>query len=195
VTTIVSMWGECGPRPEPNHALDELFGSMSATESIRLSCTPEATWALISEIERMGEFSPECVEAWWVNGFPARSVGGRFEGRNRIQRGDAIYEWIRPCDVTKWSPPATFSYTVGDRFDGSPSTCWTFSVQPDADAVTLRQEFAHVADGLSGIRGMAELDPPAARRVVADRLSQLHDAMRQTLTAMKLVLEQTSTRA
>lgn len=185
----MSMWGESGPRPEVNHDLDELFGSMSVIESISVDCTPKDAWALISRIDRIGEFSPECVEAWWVDGFPSRCVGGRFEGRNRVVQGDDTFEWIRPCQVTEWDPPSVFSYTVGDRFDGSPSTRWRFSVRDERPTILLRQEFAHLPDGLSGARVMAEADPSGAPALIADRLAQLRAGMSQTLATMKSVLE------
>jgi uncharacterized protein YndB with AHSA1/START domain len=57
---------------------------MGVTVQMPIACPPQAFWDLITSVERIGEFSPECVEAWWVDGFPAQAVGGRFEGRNRI---------------------------------------------------------------------------------------------------------------
>jgi len=47
------MWGESGLRPEPSHKFDELFASESAIKSIRVSCTPDDAWELISHIERL----------------------------------------------------------------------------------------------------------------------------------------------
>ena len=88
------MWGQYGPRPEPNHDLDTLFGSMSAAAEVEVACSPEAAWELISSIERIGEFSPECVDAWWTPDRPARAVGGRFEGRNRVVRGEQVAEHL-----------------------------------------------------------------------------------------------------
>lgn len=76
MATHISLWGTYGPRPEPNHDLDELFGSMRAAAEIEVNCTPEQAWDLVASIERIGEFSPECVEAWWVAPARAKSPGG-----------------------------------------------------------------------------------------------------------------------
>jgi len=194
VPTTVSMWGEHGPRPALNHELDELFRLMTAVGSVDVDCSPQQAWALISDIERIGEFSPECVEAWWVEGFPPAGVGGRFEGRNRLVQGDDVLEWIRPCDVLEWDPPTSFSYTVGDRYDGSPATRWTFTVEPREGGARLRLAFAHLPDGLSGIRGAAESQPLDAPAIVKSRVAQLHGGIHQTLAAMKSVLEGEATR-
>jgi hypothetical protein len=185
----VSMWGSYGPRPEPNHDLDELFGSMSANAEIVIACTVAQVWDLVSSVERIGEFSPECVEAWWIPDHPARVAGGRFEGRNRVVDEDGVREWIRPCDVLVWDPDRQFSWTVGDRYDGTPSSRWTFSITPGEAGVHLRQEFQHAPDGLSGLRHWAEADPTHAAALVAQRAAGLENGMAATLARMKSVLE------
>src|SRR4051794_3380991 len=95
-----------------------------------MACGAGELWDLITSVERIGEFSPECVEAWWVDGFPAHAAGGRFEGRNRVEADGDTFEWIRPCDVVSYDRPHEFAYTVGDRFDGTPATRWTFLITP-----------------------------------------------------------------
>lgn len=183
------MWGHYGPRPEPDHRFDGLFGSLHASAQIEVQCTSSAAWNLISDVTRIGEFSPECVDAWWVPGRPAGWVGGRFEGRNRRVDGEEVYEWVRPCDVVVWQPERAFSWTVGDRYDGTPASRWSFSIRAGASGVTLRQDFWHEADGLSGLRHMAEAAPAEASRIASDRIVALGDGMTETLQRMKTVLE------
>src|SRR2546430_12400167 len=95
----VERWGEHGPRPRPDHRLDPLFAAMTVTVAVAVRCPVAEAWALVTEVERIGEFSPECVAAWWVPGYPARAVGGRFEGRNRVAGQADAEDWIRPCEV------------------------------------------------------------------------------------------------
>lgn len=186
---VLSNWGESGPRPEPNHELDELFATLSHSTSVEVLCTPPEAWDLVSNVDRIGEFSPECAEAWWVEGYPAGAVGGRFEGRNRVTDGETTYEWIRPCDVTEWEPMSRFTWTVGDRFDGTPATRWSFVIELGVRGIALRQEFTHLPDGLSGLRLMAEADQLAAPEIVARRREDLRDGISLTLTRMKATLE------
>lgn len=189
MATTVSGWGDSGDRPDPNHDLDPLFAGMTTWADRPVACSAEAAWALVSAIERIGEFSPECVEAHWLPGFPARAVGGRFEGRNRVTDGDDAFEWVRPCTVLAWQPQSEFSWSVGDRFDGTPASRWTFRIQPAGAGVLLRQEFSHYPDGLSGIRVAADADPDRAPELVAARLDDLRTGMNATLERMAGVLE------
>jgi uncharacterized protein YndB with AHSA1/START domain len=195
VEVTVSRWGEYGPRPEPNHDLDSLFEGMTASVEVPVSATADAAWGLVSDIGRIGEFSPECVEAHWLPGQPARVVGGVFEGRNRVVDGDDAFEWIRPCSVGEWEPPTRFAWTVGDRFDGTPASSWAFTITPTQHGVLLRQEFAHVPDGLSGLRAGAEGSPDRAAEFVRDRLVELCRGMAETLARMRDLLESSSSPA
>jgi len=129
------------------------------------------------------------VEAWWVPDRPARVAGGRFEGRNRVVEGDGVREWVRPCDVLVWDPGECFSWTVGDRYDGTPSSSWSFSLDPCESGVIVRQAFRHAPDGLSGLRHWAEEDPVRAPELLAKRTSSLEIGMAATLARMKAVLE------
>ena len=185
-----SNWGESenGPRPTPDPLVSAIVPAMSVNVRMPMACLPEAFWDLITSVDRIGEFSPECAQAWWVEGYPAHAVGGRFEGRNRVDRGGEIYEWTRPCDVVAYEPPYRFAYTVGDRFDGTPATRWTFLISPTDDGCVVEQQFEHLPDGLSGIRLQAEqLDD--AEAIVEMRRNELRDGMTLTLGRIRSVLE------
>jgi uncharacterized protein YndB with AHSA1/START domain len=188
VTVQEDRRGEHGPRPQPNHDLDPLFAAMTVTVEVSVACSVQDAWALVCAVERIGEFSPECVEAWWVPGYPARAVGGRFEGRNRVADAGGASDWIRPCEVVVFDPPREFAWTVGDRFDGTPATRWAFRVLPDRAGCIIRQEFRHYPDGLSGLRLHAEAHPELAADLVAGRQRDLRAGMAATLGRMSLVL-------
>jgi hypothetical protein len=190
VALIANNWGESenGPRPTPDPRVSAVVAAMGVTVQMSMACQPQAFWDLITSVERIGEFSPECAEAWWVDGFPAHAVGGRFEGRNRREAEGYSYEWTRPCDVVAYDPPRHFAYTVGDRFDGTPATRWTFRVTPTESGCVVEQEFEHFPDGLSGIRLQAE-QVDDAEALIAWRRTMLRDGMVQTLEHIRRVLE------
>lgn len=58
-------WGGHGDRPEPASVNDSLFGAFNASASVEVACTPLAAWGLVTDIGRIGEFSPECIAARW----------------------------------------------------------------------------------------------------------------------------------
>jgi len=185
----VSNWGEAenGRRPAPDPRISALVPAMGVAVQMSMACEPEVLWDLITTVERIGEFSPECAEAWWVEGFPAHTEGGRFEGRNRVDAEGDTFEWIRPCDVVAYDPPHRFAYTVGDRFDGTPATRWTFEITPTESGCVVEQRFEHLPDGLSGARHQAE-QVADAEALIAARRAMLRDGMEQTLERIRRVL-------
>ena len=50
-----------------------------------IAAAPEKLWALVSDVTRMGEWSPETVGCEWVGDPKEPVIGARFKGRN--QRG------------------------------------------------------------------------------------------------------------
>jgi hypothetical protein len=190
VALIANHWGESenGPRPTPDPRVSAVVPAMGVTVQMSMGCPPQAFWDLITSVERIGEFSPECAEAWWVDGFPAHAVGGRFEGRNRREAEGDTYEWTRPCDVVAYDPPRHFAYTVGDRFDGTPATRWDFWITPSDSGCVVEQHFEHLPDGLSGLRLQAE-QVDDAEALITWRRTMLRDGMTRTLERIRTVLE------
>ena len=189
--TVVSRWGEHGDRPKPLRANDELFGALYAEASVEVACSPTSAWNLITNIERIGEFSPECIEARWLDGASGPSVGARFEGTNRtvFESDDFEYIWIRPCTITVASRPQRFGYTVGDRYDGTAATEWQFRIDATTTGCRITEQFRHLRGGLSGIRHRADATPAEAAAIVTSRADQLTAGMTETLQRMKLALE------
>jgi hypothetical protein len=187
------MWGEAGPRPAPDARNAELFGGWSISESVVVAAAVDQAWALIAEVTRMGEFSPECVAVRWTRG-STPSVGNTFEGTNLAvvhSGGQALEaEWTRPCTITRSESERVFAYTVGDRFDGTPASEWEFELSRAQDGgCRIVQTFRHRPDGLSGIRVQADADPPRAEAIVAARTGDLAAGMRETLARIKQCLE------
>jgi hypothetical protein len=191
--TFVSIWGEHGDRPEPASVNDSLFDEFRALASIEVACAPLTAWELVTDIRRIGEFSPECIDARWIDGAKGPSVGARFEGTNRVadDANDSEYIWIRPCTVTTAQSPERFSYAVGDRYDGTPATFWDIEIEPTGTGCRITQRFRHLPRGLSGVRHRADDDPPHSEDIVNERLQGLTNGMMQTLQRMKRVLEST----
>ena len=54
-----------------------------------IAASPEAVYAAISDVTRMGEWSEECYACEWGEGFDAPVVGATFDGHNR----NGEHEW------------------------------------------------------------------------------------------------------
>ena len=53
------------------------------TDSIDIAAEPEAVYALISDLPRMGSWSPECTGVSWRGDLRGAVPGARFIGHNR----------------------------------------------------------------------------------------------------------------
>ncbi|MDP9181410.1 MAG: SRPBCC family protein, partial [Actinomycetota bacterium] len=167
-----------------------LFGGVVVRASATVSCTVEQAWRLIADVTRIGEFSPECVAAGWLGDLREPRVGARFEGTSCKTVGEDVLLWVRPCTVLVAAYGRAFGYVVGDRYDGSPAGRWDYVLDATEGGCRISLSFRHAADGLSGLRLLADADPVHAVDVVASRCAELRLGMEQTLSRMKLVLEQ-----
>ncbi len=73
-----------------------------------VAAAPEVVWGLVSDITRMGEWSPESTGGAWVKGATGPVVGARFKGKNRNGRKS----WSTDCTVVEVEPGRTFAFKV-----------------------------------------------------------------------------------
>jgi len=155
---------------------------MRGKASVHIDAEPDAVYALISDITRMGEWSPECEGGDWINGEDA-SVGAQFHGRNR--RGDN--EWTTPNTVIVAEAGREFAWVVGTP-DFRVCT-WRFSLTPDNGGTTVTESFELGTEEV-GFRA-AVLEHPEEERsdLVNARRDQLIDDIRHTLASLKEAAE------
>ncbi|MEP6623116.1 MAG: SRPBCC family protein, partial [Acidimicrobiia bacterium] len=67
--------------------MSDLGGSVT----IHMDASPEAIWALVSDVTRIGEYSPETFEAEWLDGATGPAVGVRFRGHVKRNGKGPIY--------------------------------------------------------------------------------------------------------
>ena len=86
--------------------------------SVWMDAPPAEVWDLVSDVTRIGEFSPETFEAKWTRGSTGPEVGAYFAGH--VKRNG-----VGP---TYWSPVITAT--------GTPC-CWATSALRPASPVTI----------------------------------------------------------
>jgi hypothetical protein len=77
--------------------------------------SPSQLYDAVSDVRRMGEWSPECQRCEWIDGAVGPAVGARFKGRNR--RG--IIRWSTMGVITLMGPTVI---TVGPNQVDIPTT-------------------------------------------------------------------------
>lgn len=142
-------------------------------------------WDLITDVSRIGEWSPECVYgAWLTDERTPPQVGARFEGRNRFRSG---FTSSVECVVTESDWPTTFGWVVldGDRVVARPGSMWRYELLPgnSAGQTLVRHSFVH-GPGFTGLRAIVEEGPAQGAAHLSGRLADLRQNMTVTLEAM-----------
>ena len=145
-------------------------------ESIDILAPSEQVWAMVSDVTRIGEWSPEAVAAEWVDGATGPAVGARFKGRNK-RRGS----WSTTCTVTASTPGREFAFTVGKG-----ETAWRYDLAPTDGGCRVTESFEIVkVPGFLG-RWSTKLGTGVTW---AERENDLVVGVRETLRRLKAAAE------
>lgn len=149
---------------------------MRGSVTVHMSASPEAVWDLVSDVTRIGEFSPETFEAVWTRGATGPEVGAWFKGHVKRNGIGPIY-WTA-CRVTECVPGEVFGFEVvmNDR----PLNTWTYRIVPAGEGCDVTESF--------------ELAPNPLLRLYWTLLGWARgktntDGMRQTLERIRAVVE------
>lgn len=110
---------------------------MNGSVTVAMAASPEAVWDLVSDVTRIGEFSPETFEAVWTRGATGPAVGARFKGHVKRNGIGPIY-WT-PCRVSECVPGEVFGFDVmgGDK----PMNTWTYRIRPTDGGCEVTESF------------------------------------------------------
>ncbi len=84
------------------------MSSLSYSESIMVARSPEDLYDMVSDVTRMGEWSPVCTACWWDDGLGV-SPGAWFTGRNELPERT----WETRSQVVTADRGREFAFVVG----------------------------------------------------------------------------------
>src|ERR1700754_1783756 len=95
------------------------------TESIAVEASAGEVYALVSDLPRMSEWSPECTRVTWSSGAGAvvdagAVVGARFVGHNRV----GVVRWFTFGRVVEADPGRRFVFDI--TFGPIPISLWSY---------------------------------------------------------------------
>jgi len=124
-----------------------------------IAASPDAVYAAISDVTRMGEWSEECHACAWHQGVDGPAVGATFDGHNR----NGEHEWTTQGKVIEADPGRAFAFECS-MFDFHFST-WGYRIEPTADGcrVTEWSEDLRPESALEYSRSMSGIDDRAGR--------------------------------
>lgn len=146
--------------------------------------TPAArVWDLVTNLELMGQWSPEYQGGVWLDGATGPLVGARFKGRNKRRER----EWESVSTVIAAESGQAFAWAVGNP--AHPAATWRFKLTPEGAGTRVRQH-VQLGPGPSGLTArIAEL-PDREEDIIAARSAEHQRNMQITLEGLKAAAEQ-----
>jgi uncharacterized protein YndB with AHSA1/START domain len=141
-----------------------------------IAASPEAVYAAISDVTRMGEWSEECHTCEWHEGFDGPAVGATFDGHNR--NGDN--EWTTQGKVIEADPGRAFAFECS-MFDFHFST-WGYRIEPTGGG-------CRVTEWTEDLRPESTLEFSQKMSGIVDRSSRNRNTMGGTLERLAAALE------
>jgi uncharacterized protein YndB with AHSA1/START domain len=100
-----------------------------------IAAPPEQVWAMVADLTRMGEWSPETTGGSWRGGASGPAVGPRFRGWNANGRR----RWFTSTVVTRCEPGTCFEFAVSAV--GLPIARWSYVFEPSATGCRVTEVF------------------------------------------------------
>ena len=117
---------------------------MRAAVTLHIDAEPQKVWELISDITRMGDYSPEVFEAEWLDGATGPAVGATYRGH--VKRNEMGPTYWTTCKVTECVPGEVFEFAVVMR--DRPLNVWRYEFTPAPGGGTDVTESYDLGDNL-----------------------------------------------
>jgi carbon monoxide dehydrogenase subunit G len=152
-------------------------------ETVTVAAPPEAVWARVSDITRMGDASPACTACTWDDPATGMAEGAWFTGTNTA--GEHSYD--TRCQIDSFEDGHSFHFTNHGLEGNAPSSRWGYEVAP-ADGGT---ELSETWEILPGFVEHIETNYPDVdvAAIAAERKDFAKAGIDATLAALKAELE------
>ena len=153
---------------------------MNGEVTVFMAAPPSVVWDLVSDVTRIGEFSPETFEAEWLGDATGPAVGAHFRGHvKRNQKGPTYWS---ECVVTDCEPERVFGFDV--IVGGKPINHWAYALEASEQGGTAG----------TSVTESFRLAPTLPNRLYWATFGRLRsktniDGMRSTLERIRTVVE------
>jgi len=143
--------------------------------SIIINRPAAEVFGAVSDISRMGEWSPECTSGRWLTPAFGAENGAMFEGDNVAKLGPiTLKRWTTSSEVTECVPNEVFEFVAEDH------TTWRYELGEQNGSTSVTESFSHPP--YTGVQGFIY-------GKLARREAVMVKGMQQTLEALKAKLE------
>lgn len=148
------------------------------TSTIEIAAPPEKVWSMVSDLPRMGEWSPENVGGKWQGGATAAAPGARFKGTNK----QGWHRWSGGVIINEVEAPKRLSFTV--KIGGLNGATWGYDIEPTADGCRVTESWTDTRNPIFKVGLVTKLATG-----IADRTAYAQELMDTTLANIKKAAE------
>ncbi len=140
------------------------------SRSTEVAADPLAVWSMVTDLPRMGEFSPENLGGEWVGGATGPAVGARFRGTNR----NGVLQWWTRVRVVECEHGRRFTFDVRTPF-GVRVSRWSYEITPTRGGCRLTENWYRVGNWF-------------IRRIMGPRITGREDRPGYNVTSIEYTL-------
>jgi hypothetical protein len=147
--------------------------------SIDVGASPEIIWGLVSDLARMGDWSPECTGVKWAGAAPGPTgptVGAVFKGRNKI----GSRRWSTKGTIVAADPNQRIAWDIAAL--GLPVARWSYTIEPSDRGCRVTESWEDKRGAIVNAVGPLTTG-------VKDRAAHNEAGMRTTLERLKAAAE------
>lgn len=111
---------------------------MRGSVTVTMNAAPEIVWDLVSDVTRIGEFSPETFEAEWLGGATGPAVGAYFRGHVKRNGIGPVY-WSK-CRVEHCVVNEDFGFVV--EVNGQDVNHWRYQLRAVEGGTEVTESYA-----------------------------------------------------
>jgi hypothetical protein len=156
-----------------NHDVD----TRTFTASVVTAAPADVVYSMLTDVSRMGEWSPVCTGGWWDEG-AGPEVGSWFTGRNETPGRT----WETRSEVVEAEPGRAFAFVVGGKW-----TRWSYRLDPEAGGTRLTETWEFLPEGVARFH---ERYGDRADDQIAQRTEAARTGIPETLAAIKRTAEE-----
>jgi uncharacterized protein YndB with AHSA1/START domain len=142
----------------------------------------ERVWAMVSDVTRMGEWSPETEAGTWLKGATGPDTGAKFRGTNR----NGNKQWDTVATIVDAESGRVFAFLVTAA--GLKIAEWRYAFEPTAGGCRVTETWIDR-------RGVIARTLGGPVSGVTDRAAHNRSGMEQTLDRLKAAAESAPTPA
>jgi uncharacterized protein YndB with AHSA1/START domain len=106
-----------------------------AQATTEIAAPAEKVWSLVSDLPRMGEWSPENTGGRWIGGASGPAIGAKFRGSNK----KGLRRWSTTCVVTAADAGKRFTFDV--NYGPVAISTWDYTFTDTGNGTTVVEEW------------------------------------------------------